>query len=150
MTRVSSDDKKLKVIRVPGGKTERFLVDKGPLEGLPGTKIQVALESMPNGGRVGAKPVSEGFRRSAASAKAFGVPPKGVKVQEWKLMSPEKRATMRKAEVERKRKARASRSPEEKKAKENRRRSAKAAAEKVRHVGSDHMKRVAKKVKTAA
>lgn len=144
------DGQKLKKIKVPGQKNpEVFLVDKGPLEGLPGTKIQEALMSMPNGGKVGAKPVSKGFRRAAGAAKAFGVPPKGWTVDEWvKPMSLERRKALRDKEMERRKAARAAMSPEEKKAKQNRRRSAKAAAGKVKRISPDKMKSVVKKIKS--
>ncbi len=142
-TTVIPKGKKLKEIHVPGGTTESFLVDKGPMEGLAGPKLREALQRMPNGGRRGAKPVSAGFRRAAQSAKAFGVPTKGVKVKDWKRMTHQERGKLRAAEVKRKKKARDSRSPEEKKAKERRRRSGKAAAAKVKRVGSGARKHVA-------
>ena len=123
-------------IRLPDGTFKTFEVSKGPLHGLAGPEIQKALSKMPNGGRVGGKPVSPGFKASAASAKAYGVPPKGVSVVTWKNLSHAKRAKKRKEEQKRRKKVRRSLSDEDKKLKQKRRRSSKAGAAKVKRVNS--------------
>lgn len=128
--------KKEKEIRLPDGTFKTFEVPKGPLHGLAGPEIQKALSKMPNGGRMGGKPVSPKFKAAAAAAKAYGVPPKGITVKEWKNMSHADRLKKRSEDKKRRKKARRSLSPEQKKEKQKRRRSAKEAASKVKRVNS--------------
>ena len=157
-----------RTISLPDGSVT-FDVKKGPLHGLSGVKIQKALKDMPNGGVPGGKPVSPKFKAAAAAAKAYGIPPKGVKVETWKNLSHAERLAMRKAERENIKaygrspkgitmeqwkkfspQKRAEIAQEAKKTKAKRRKSGKAAAAKVKRVNSATFEKKTRSASTGA